>query len=119
MRPQDHDNGVNAERLITAQVTLGVACGTAFEVSFSFECPVEVRPDQIFEAANRVDTLEVDIDDRVTTDWQRALCRAIDEHHAPSMSVGDAFTIILPHGQGIVRHICDRSSWTTTVTATL
>ena len=80
-------------------------------VVFSFAVPVEFSPDEVFAALNRVCDL-VDEPTRLTTDWQMSARARLDDAQAPSMSVGDSFTVYSDAGFMVGRWVCDRTGWT-------
>ena len=102
--------------LVPATIYLGSRCGAALE--FAFKCPPELRPDDVFLAANRIEELEHDLA-VLPHAWQRHLRRAIDLHRAPSMSVGDAFVTCGLAAEGCssigVRYRVERLGWSTDI----
>jgi len=82
--------------------------------------PPEINPEHIFQAANRINYPGDDITsllDLAGRDLVLAACltnirRAIDQHAAPSMSVGDSYE--LRHdGTTILHATCEPTGWTT------
>lgn len=72
---------------------------------------VELDPDQIFQAANRID--DVPEDERgLAHAWQRRVRRLIDEHQAPSMSVGDTAELCSDDGMYLGGWLCEPVGWT-------
>lgn len=72
--------------------------------------PAEFSPEDVYRAANRIDGPATD-QAQLPTEWQRAIRRAIDEHRAPSMSVGDTIDVHSDSGVLLVRILCDRVGW--------
>lgn len=71
---------------------------------------IEISPDAVFHAANRIDEDEVDIAN-LETDWQQDIRRALDTARAPSMSSGDAIELIAANGTYLGGWRCEPIGW--------
>jgi hypothetical protein len=70
--------------------------------------PVEFNPDDVFRAANRIDTWQADAD-ALPTDWQRYIRRKLDRLHLPSMSVMDKIIVFTP--RHTLTWVCEMTGW--------
>lgn len=73
---------------------------------------VEINPEQVFEAANRIDDLPED-ERGLAHAWQRRIRRALDEYQAPSMSGGDSIELCTNTGVYLGGWRCDSIGWST------
>jgi hypothetical protein len=64
-------------------------------------------PNDVFTALNRIESLDTDVN-AMSKVWMRHLRIALDEVGAPSMSVGDTFTITDRHGAGTAFRVARR-----------
>lgn len=72
--------------------------------------PVEFTPDHVFTAANRISDDDHALD-LYEFDWQHDVRDALDEHEAPSMSVGDYYDLTNIVGIPIGKWTCESVGW--------
>lgn len=98
-------------------ITTGVKIASLYpaEVSatvFTVDAPdIEINPEQVFVAANRIDEDASDIA-ALPTEWQKDIRRALDTARAPSMSSGDAIELIAANGTYLGGWRCEPIGWT-------
>ena len=102
----------------TLEVTTGVAWATSENPTrwAGVTCDGPVDPEAVFRAANRIDSLEGDLAGLSST-WQRALRRAIDEQEIASMSVGDRFEVRDANDVIVQAAVVERFGFTTVIPA--
>jgi len=81
--------------------------------SFAALAPdVEIDPEQVWTAGNRVDSLAGDLaSDRCATQWQKDLRRELDIAEAPSVSVGDIVVLHTDAGVYLGGWRCASCGW--------
>lgn len=78
---------------------------------FTVDAPdVEVNPDDIFHAANRIDDVDVDCRN-LNADWLKTIRRALDTAEAPSMCGGDTIELIAANGTYLGGWNCESIGW--------
>jgi len=70
----------------------------------------EINPDDVFHAANRIETEAEDIAN-LATSWQRQLRHTIETARAPSMSGGDTFELVSDAGRHLGGWYCESVGW--------
>jgi hypothetical protein len=86
---------MSPNRDVGLEAQLNITTGSMFGSAVSFSVPLHeegVQFDVVFRAANAVESLEEDLA-HLPQGWPQRVRTALDEVGAPSMSVGDWFTI--------------------------
>lgn len=82
-------------------------------VTVSDDDGLEFDPEAIFKACNRINHLDEDRA-HLPYPWQKMMRELLDFHAAPSMSVGDSFTITTPRAN-LGTWTCNLVGWTHTL----
>lgn len=95
--------------MATLKVTLGKKWGDEVVIETTIDT-VDVNPDDIFVACNRIEVQSKDVAN-LSMEWQRELRRLIDATDAPSMSSQDEAEFYSDEGHYIGKYICLPRGW--------
>jgi hypothetical protein len=80
----------------------------------NFPCHLlDATPSLVFRALNRIDDLETDLA-RLPARY-RTLRTQLETAAVPSMSAGDAFTVVNDDGVALVHWVCEPTGWSRSI----